>query len=70
MEYGYQHCEQYYKNRINKNMNSFLQRLEKRENKLIKEDRIEKLEVSEECIEEHKKYEEIQVIDSFIKFAK
>ncbi|CAG8658370.1 8058_t:CDS:1, partial [Scutellospora calospora] len=44
-------------------MNSFLQKLEKRKNKLTKEDRIEKPEVSEECTEKHKEYKKIQVID-------
>ena len=57
MEYGCRHCEQYYKNRIYKNVNSFLKRLEKGAKNITEEDGIEEEsqdpEETEDDVEEH-----------------
>src|SRR6185312_17396608 len=57
IEYGCQHCEQYYKNGIYKNVNSFLKRLEKGAKNITEEDRIEEesqdSEETEDDVEEH-----------------
>ena len=57
MEYGCRHCEQYYKNGIYKNVNSFLKRLEKGAKNITEEDGIEEEsqdpEETEDDVEEH-----------------
>ncbi|RIB16837.1 hypothetical protein C2G38_1479581 [Gigaspora rosea] len=63
MEYGCRHCEQYYKNGIYKNVNSFLKRLEKGANNITEEDGIEESQDSEETEEDTEEHEFIQERD-------
>jgi hypothetical protein len=59
MEYGCRHCEQYYKNGINKNVNSFLQRLEKGADTFSENDGFEEEPQNlEEDTEEHENIQE------------
>ncbi|RIB14631.1 hypothetical protein C2G38_2322171 [Gigaspora rosea] len=67
IEYGCRHCEQYYKKGINKNIKSFLERLEKGENTLTKEDGIEESEEgTEEDTEEPEEIQEIEESDTVL----
>src|SRR5947207_1847270 len=59
MEYGCQYCEQYYKNGINKNVNSFLQRLKKEADTFSENDGFEEEPQNlEEDINEHENIQE------------
>ena len=64
MEYGCRHCEQYYKDGIYKNVNSFLQRLEKGADIISENDGIEEeLQDLDEELEEDSEHENIQEKD-------
>ena len=58
MEYACRHCEEYYKNGINKNVSSFLHRLEKDVDIFTNDDGIEKVEESQEDSEDNIEVEE------------
>jgi hypothetical protein len=53
MEYACRHCEEYYKNGINKNVSSFLHRLEKGVDTFTDDDGIEEVEESQEDSEDN-----------------
>ncbi len=64
IEYGCRHCEQYYKDEIYKNVNSFLQRLEKGADIISENDGIEEeLQDLDEELEKDSEHENIQEKD-------